>query len=142
MEIKPDSYRKFTRILFDRYVNLEFVRSCYKECQVKDLSISGMFVLGDFQELEDNYCIVNLVQTGVSTGLSLNALAKVARREKDGIAVEFSSMPFDSYMFLQVTLLNESEDPFINEKILSEECPFEVTEHLPTSPGPEDTLQQ
>ena len=141
MEIKPDSYRKFTRILFDRHVNLEFVRSCYMNCKVRDLSISGIFVIGDFKELQDNYCIVNLVQKGLSTGLSLHALAKIARREVDGIALEFTSMPFDSYMFLQVTLLGESDDPFVTEKILSEECPFEVTDELPSSPEAEKTTR-
>lgn len=141
MKIEPDVYRKFTRIKYDRHVNLEFVSDKYENCRIKDLSVSGMFVMGDFQKLSNDYCIVNLVQKGVSTGLSLHALAQVARKNDEGVAVEFTSMPFDSYMFLQIALLNESEDPFVVEKILAEDCPFEVTEHLLTSSKKDDTPQ-
>ena len=44
----------------------------------------------------------------------------------EGIAIEFTSMTFDSYMFLQVALLSEVEDPLPLVIELPEECPFEI----------------
>lgn len=132
MIVEPDPERKFTRINFDRIVNLEFVSQVYENCQIKDLSLSGMFTFGDFQQETGKYCIVNLVQSGISTELNLQALAKVARTTDEGFALEFTSMPFDSYMFLQVTLLSDTGNPILVKKMLAEPCPFEVTDNPPT----------
>ena len=135
MILKADTHRKFTRINFDRQVNLDFISNSYDHCRIKNLSVTGMFVKGDFSRQEGKCCRVNLIQKGVSTDLSLQAQAKVVRKDDEGIAIEFTSMPFDSYMFLNILLLDESDGSQIYTKILSETCPFEVTDDLPICPS-------
>ena len=127
MIIKPDSHRKFNRTSFDRHVDIEFISDKYDNCQIKDLSLAGMFVKGDFkQDHVETKCSINFVQDGISTNLCLEMHAKVVRRNDDGIAVEFSSMPFDSYIFLQSSLIHETEDSILLSNLLIETCPFNI----------------
>ena len=134
MFIEPDSQRKFTRIHFKRHVSLEFISDRYDNCRIKNLSLAGMFVIGNFQQQVDKCCNIYLIKTGVSTELSLQAQAKVVRNNDEGIAIEFTSMPFDSYMFLRLALLDEAEDSLVSDKILAENCPFEVIDDMSISP--------
>lgn len=131
MIIEPDADRNFTRIEFDRQVDLEFVSNSYLQCPIKNLSAGGMFVKGNFSKEEGKCCRILIVQKGVSSDLSLQAIAKVIRKDDEGVALEFTSMPRDSYMLLNLLLLGESDDPLISNKILAESCPFETTDDLP-----------
>ena len=130
MDIEPDKQRAFPRVELYRHVNLEFVRGNYDHCQIKNLSLSGLFIEGDFEKCEGTCCHVDIFQSGKSTELNLQTSARIVRRNGDGIAVEFTSMTYDSYMLLQATLLLEAEDFFAFEKILSVNCPFEVTDEI------------
>ena len=94
MIIEQDNARNFARVHFDHQVNVDFMYGSYDHYQTKNLSLTGMFVIGDFQHHVGEDCLVNLVQTGKSTDISLQALAKVVRKDDEGIAVEFTSMPF------------------------------------------------
>jgi len=134
MIIEPDTHRKFTRIIFDGQVDLEFISDSYHHCRIKNLSLAGMFAIGDFQKQVGKNCNIDLVPADISKDLRLQALAKVVRKNDEGIAIKFTSMPFDSYIFLQATLLNEAEDLLVNKKILAEDYPFEVADDFPISP--------
>jgi len=132
MFIEPDTQRTFTRIHFDHKVSLEFISDSYDSCQIKNLSLTGMFATGAFQKHEGKHCLVNLVQTGIPTDLCLQASAKVIRKSDEGLAIKFTSMPFDSYMLLQAILLSEGEYYLAARHHLSDEnCPFEITDQLP-----------
>jgi hypothetical protein len=126
-----ESRRNYFRINFDRHVDMEFAKHRYDGCQIRDLSLNGMFVAGNFKQQESDPCLVNLVQKSKTTELRLQALAKVVRQEDLGLAVEFTSMTFDSYMYLQTLLLNHNENLLVMAKMLAENCPFHVTEELP-----------
>lgn len=120
--------RVFKRISFDRYVRLDFLSESFDNCQIKNLSLTGMFVIGAFQDKIGEYCLVKLFQKGMSSNVKLLASANVVRTNDEGIAIEFNSMSFDSYMFLQVTLLYEAEEPMVIALELPEECPFEISD--------------
>ncbi len=133
MIIEPDTHRKFTRIRLNRHVNIEFVSDSYDYCRVKNLSLAGMFAVGDFHQQVGRSCNISLVPKNTDTVLNLEALAKVVRKNDEGIAVKFTSMPLDSYIYLQTTLISEAEGPLVNEQILAEDCPFEVTDDFSIS---------
>lgn len=112
---------------------MEFASRRYDGCQIRDLSLQGMFVAGDFTQRENDPCLVKLVQKSKTTDLRLQALAKVVRREDQGVAIEFTSMSFDSYLYLHTLLLNQRENLLVMEKMLKETCPFRVTDDLSAS---------
>jgi len=111
MIIEQDKHRKFTRINIDRQVKLDFIDGSYYS-KVKNLSLTGMFIIGNFQKHEGKYCLIDIYQTGKSTDLSLRASARVVRKNDKGIAIEFVSMPFDSCKFLQSTVPETENYPF------------------------------
>ena len=135
MNIEPDKHRKFSRIHFDRLVKLDFSRERYYS-KVKNLSLTGVFITGNFQKYDGKYCLVNLYQTEKSTNLklSLRASAKVVRKNDKGIAIEFVSMSLESYMFLQSTLIDDAEAALVIRQELPENYPFKITNDLPLSP--------
>ena len=87
-----------------------------------------MFVFGFFEQKVGDTCIVNLCQTGASTKLAMHATATVVWTNDYGLAIQFKSMAFDSYMFLQTTLLYEAKDPMFIGLELPADCPFEIIE--------------
>ena len=129
MIVEQDTRRKSARIHLDRHVNLMFTRDSYDHRQTKNLSLTGMFATGNFQQQVGELCLLNLDQTEMPSDLSLHASAEVVRNNDEGVAVKFTSMPFHSFMFLQITLLNETEYPFNINQILPDTYPFEVTGH-------------
>jgi len=133
--------RQFTRIHFTRKVRLQFDGTDYEFCQIKDLSLTGMFVFGSFKQKVGDTFIVNLCQTGASTKLAMNATAKVVWINDYGLAIQFKSMAFDSYMFLQTTLLYEAENPLFIGLELPEKRPFEIIEAASETPKETDNFQ-
>lgn len=126
--------RKYERLKFDRHVELEFANSAYDFCHIDNLSRTGMFVKGNFKKQEDNCCLVKLVQKGGTTDLSLMAIARVVRKNDKGIALEFTSMTFESYTYLNIILLNGMGNSSIVDKIIKEDCPYELTDHMLIKP--------
>jgi len=82
-----------------------------------------MFIIGNFQKHDGKHCLIDLYQTEKSAdlNLSMRASAKVVRNNDKGIAIEFISMPYESYMFLQSTLPKPHN------------YPFKITDDLPIS---------
>ncbi len=135
----PGKKRKFDRINFHRHVELDFQAKNYLDCEIENLSLTGMFVLGRFDQHVDEHCLVKLSQKGVSSHIKLLALTHVVRKNDEGMALEFTSMSFDSYMFLQVTLLYEADEPLAIGLELPEECPFVIDNKEITLPVEEKT---
>lgn len=118
--------RQFSRIRFDREVLLKFYEREYAPCRLKDLSLTGMYVFGSFNQQGGDICQAHLFQKGVSTLLEINASAKVIWLNDEGLAIQFTSMAYDSYMYLQTTLLYEAGNPLLLGLELPESCPFEL----------------
>lgn len=119
--------RRFIRIDVIQQARLDFENAEYKSCQIKNLSLTGMYVTGEFQQQVDDECIIRYSQTCSSSHFYFKAKARVVRADDKGVAVEFISMPLDSYMLLQTTLLYESVDPLEIGLQLPDDCPFEIT---------------
>ena len=134
MNIEPDTQREFPRIHFDRQVKLNFIHDKYYP-KVNNLSLTGMFIKGGFRKHESKYCLIDLYQTekSVDLNLSLRVSGKVVRQDDKGIAIEFISMSFASYMFLQSTLVNDSEETLAIRQKLSGSYPFKISDDLSIS---------
>jgi hypothetical protein len=105
------SARHYTRVDFQRDVHLHFDGKKYTHNTVNDLSLGGMYVKGDFEQQKGDICTVELSNPENSFGVELRARCAVVRVNDDGIALEFTSMGHESFLFLQTTLLYEAEDP-------------------------------
>ena len=106
---------------------LDFKSISYDPCHIKDISLTGMFVYCVIEQQIGEKCIVRYSQTCSNSYFYYRAKAKVVRKTNDGIAIQFVSMPMDSYMLLQTTLLYGSSNPLGIGLELPENCPYEIT---------------
>ena len=127
MNIKFENRRKFHRINFDGQVNLDFMGDRYDHFQIKNLSLSGMFVTGDFPQQQTENCLINLSLKAKSEEIHLQASVKVAWGNIEGVGLQFTSMKLDSYMSLLSTLINNAEQPSIILHEFPKSSPFEIT---------------
>ena len=127
--------RHHERIHFERRVQIDFFTEVYDQCQVKNISLSGMFVTGKFTHNVEDMCYVNLVQKGRNVYLKLEALAKVVRQEDEGIALHFTSMSFESLLSLEMILLYQLREKTADTEMkLPKDLPFEINEETSCFP--------
>lgn len=119
--------RKFHRIDFDGKVDLQFIGTSYDYCKVKNLSLTGMCVLGDFAPQGVENCSVKLFHKEKSGNNSVKATGKVVWKSNGEIGLQFTGMTFENYMLLQTTLINKAENPAVVLREFPETCPFIIT---------------
>ncbi|MFP7755446.1 PilZ domain-containing protein [Thermodesulfobacteriota bacterium B35] len=105
--------RRFARVLFERTVRFSLHGVAYAGMKIRDLSIGGLFVRGDFPDARpgDRFRL-ELHETGRHSCLILHFGARIVRVEEDGIGLRFTDMTEDAYRFLQTMVLYYTEDPY------------------------------
>ena len=126
MNTKLQNRRKFHRVELDGQVDLEFTSKSYKHCLVKNLSLTGMFVVGNFQQQRSEICYINFSHKTRSGKMQFRALGETVWFNGRGAGLKFTSMIFDSYMSLLTTLINKAEHPKIILTEFPKSYPFEV----------------
>jgi hypothetical protein len=127
MNIKQKNCRKFHRINFDGKANIKFIDDNYDCCHIEDLSLVGMFVKGNFQKHQMEYCHVQLFHKEKSGNNSLHISARVAWSNDEGVGLRFTTMSFENYMLLHTTLINKAAQPATVLHEFPESSPFEIT---------------
>lgn len=125
-----DGQRRFSRVKMVQQVRLGFQHTSYGPCRIKDVNLTGMFVFGKFYQRAGDECIVEYSQTRSASHFYFKARAVIVRTIRAGVALEFISMPMDSYVLLQSTLLFEAVDPLTLVQELPADCPFEITNDI------------
>jgi len=123
--------RNYLRFNINIYADLEFVDQSYENCEVENLSMAGILVKGNFENQKGKCCRVNIIHKGMGTNFELQVQTRVLRNSENEIALEFASMTYDSYMFLNILLLNHADKLFTSKVLLAEDCPFELKNDLP-----------
>ena len=104
--------RRHTRVVFTRTVRLSINDSLVGEFPALNLSMGGLFIDNSLlADVVDGECQLELHEKGEHSSLILKFSAKVVRVEPSGIAVAFTDMEDDSFMFLQTMVLYASDDP-------------------------------
>lgn len=104
--------RRFTRVNFNHDVELNFSGSTYGPQKICNLSLGGFCVRGQFDQQIGDVCAVEL-REAAGKPLSFHAEGKVVWIGGDSMAVEFTAMDHDSFLFLQTALLYQAEDPLL-----------------------------
>ena len=124
--MKIKNRRKFHRINLSERVDLEFIDDTYDCCQIKNLSLTGMFVSGKFPQKQEENCKIDLFHETKSSKTRLQASAIVVWRNDRGVGLKFTSMTRDSYMLLLTTLINSAEQSAIIMHEFPKKCPYEI----------------
>ena len=108
--------RRTTRVKFHTSVDLKFTDTTYEQCEILDLSVKGVFVLGITDRRQDQECEVTLQLSGASSELKLEMKAKVVRVTEDGIGLYFHEVDLDSFSHLKYIVYYNSENPDLSEE--------------------------
>ncbi|MCI5211288.1 MAG: PilZ domain-containing protein [Candidatus Electrothrix sp. ATG2] len=120
--MKNINNRRFSRVGILWAVHLEFQVNEYKSF-VHNVSLSGLFIEGDFAQANGDLCIINLKQSALYKKNVIRAVASVSRFTENGIALEFLSMKLDSFSFLQTILLRKAVQPAeVSREFLMNDC--------------------
>jgi hypothetical protein len=126
MDMKVQNRRNFYRINFDGMANVEIGNENYDCCQVKNLSLTGMFVKGNFQQQVGD-CLINLFHKEKCGNNSLQASGEIVWSNDEGVDLKFTTMSFENYILLQTTLINKAEQPATILRELPKDSPFEIS---------------
>jgi hypothetical protein len=96
--------RQFTRIKFPRPVILDFGKNKY-ECSATNFSLGGIYVKGWFEQQAGDICDIKLSLSETNPEMNIKAVCSVVRLNNNGLALRFTSMEPDSFLFLQEALL-------------------------------------
>ena len=113
--------RKNSRIPFQTTITLDFPQINYQECETRDLSLKGVFVMGITDREMGEQCDVSLHLEGASSKLSLKMKGEVVRIEPDGIALHFYETDLDSFYHLKNILYYNMGNPEKLEEELSDQ---------------------
>ncbi len=100
-------------MIFDRTVRFSLHGVVYAGMKIRDLSLGGLFVLGEFPGAAvHDHCRLELHEVGRHSCLILHFEAQIVRKEKEGIGLRFTAMGEDAYRFLQTMVLYYTDDPY------------------------------
>jgi hypothetical protein len=119
--------RKFQRIEFDGVACLKIGEHNYDCSLIRDLSLTGLFIAGDFQKNGMMNCVVRIFNNK-SDDSSVIATGKVVRVNSEGIAIQFTEMTVDNYLLLKQTLSENAEDSLTISSEFPDAPPFEINE--------------
>ena len=125
--------QRFTRIKPGTKVTMEFPNDKYENCQIRNLSLTKMFVNGVFSVKKGEYCFAYLCKREKRVTSCLQTTARVVRRNASGIGLEFTSMSAETYMFLQELLYGGIMFRDLMQQ-LPDNCPFEIQDPRPIAP--------
>ncbi|WP_417909629.1 PilZ domain-containing protein [Candidatus Electronema sp. PJ] len=120
--------RRFTRINFEQDVKLDFGSTKYEKSTC-NLSMGGLCVKGHFAQFVGDDCKIEMRQAGsVGPVVDFQAKGKVVWINGQNMAIEFTEMEYDSFLFLQTALLYQAEDPLLVSSEFGRDVNFQVLE--------------
>ena len=124
IRMNSDNRRQFLRVDFGGHVCLNFTYDRYDRCQVKDLSLAGLSVLGNFRNLQLKNCQIKLFNETNNETINMQATGKVVWCNEAGVGLKYTEMTFNNYVLLLKTLMKNVEQPSIILHEFSKRSPF------------------
>lgn len=125
--MKNGGIRRFTRVNFKQAVQLDFGERRYEQQIISNISLGGMYVKGRFEQRPGDICSVTLRPAWAGMPTEFRAKGAVVWVTDEGMAVEFASMGYDSFLYLQTALIYESDNPAaLSEEFSDQNVSFAV----------------
>ena len=114
---------------YNKKAIVEFGNESYAGCQIKNLSLTGMFIEGNFKPSRNKKCYINFVRDNNKLDVSfIEVLGEVVRENSEGLGIKITTMKFDHYMRLITELINIAENPVHILSEIPKWCPYEISE--------------
>ena len=119
--------RKFQRVAYYEQAHVIIGDHLYESCQIRNLSLSGMFVAGNFNNKISDNIQISFVRNKKNQKIFLKVLGEITWVNNEGIGIKFHSMNFDCYLTLVEELIINAENPVDVLKEIPGMSPFEIT---------------
>ena len=125
---KSFNRRKFHRIEFDGVACLKIEEYNYDCCPIKDLSLTGLFIRGNFQKHEIENYVVRIFSNKNPDQDSVLATGSIVRVTNEGIVIQFTEMTFENYLLLKSTLIDNAKNYIVIISELPDTPPFKIND--------------
>ncbi len=112
--------REEIRVIFRTTTQLTFKDKEFKDCETKDVSITGALILGVEGPEAGEQCDIVLKLSGSTSDLLLKMKGEVIRTTQEGLAVQFFDVNHDSFCHLKNIVYYNYKHP----EELEEESPL------------------
>ncbi|MCI5133149.1 MAG: PilZ domain-containing protein [Candidatus Electrothrix sp. EH2] len=113
VNIGSKNKRQFTRLHIHLDAELNFGSQFYYKRAVENISLGGLYVVGNFHQQLGDICTVTLNHSELDDALEIHATCFVVRSDEQGLGLEFISMKLDDFCHLQTILLYQADDPVV-----------------------------
>lgn len=110
MEDRVDNAREFTRVDIELSVQIQAGDTIINTDHTKDLSMKGIFVVGDSTLPAGTKCQISLFLQGLEEEVQFEVTGKVCRETAEGMAIEFTELTLEGYEHLQNLVRYNSHD--------------------------------
>lgn len=121
--------REHERINLSRVAGVTFPGHTRHIYPTQDISLTGMFITGQFEHPSGTPCTVTLAERWSGQVFVMDFTGKVARHGQNGIAIKFTEMALKPYALLQTVLLYGSSNPLSLCQEFAKGDPFEISEY-------------
>ncbi len=135
--MSEDNWRRYVRVRFEKLTDILFVDSYPIHNPIINLSLSGMFIEKKCElENTNSPCTITFAKRWSQKILHFVLLGNVVRTDRSGIAINFTEMTHNSFVFLQTLLLYEYNNPVkVGEEFLKP-SPFAIVDSHRTNADP------
>jgi hypothetical protein len=124
--------RQYERIRLSASAKIYFEDKAVEGLRTKDISLSGIYVLGKLQSYPFGACQLSIKGNWLDTeSIFLDFTARISRQDSCGTAFQFTQMNQEIFEMLQTFLLYSSPDPNDLGREFAGNCPFEIWEQGP-----------
>lgn len=124
--MKKENLRHYVRVQFSRLTEILFLDLQPIHAPLIDLSLSGMFIEEACEFDASGSCTITFAHRSPKKNSSMLITGKIVRKNRSGIAIQFTEMNYGTYVFLQTLLLYKSENPATVGEEFLKECPFTI----------------
>lgn len=128
--------RQYERIRLFASANIFFEDKAVEGLRTKDISLSGIYVLGKIQSYPSEACHLSIKGSWLDTQpICLDFTARISRQDYCGTAFQFTQMNHEIFEMLQTFLLYSSPDPLDLGREFAGQYPFEIWDQRPEFHG-------
>lgn len=120
--------RRHARVALSHPVNLSFDEAKPRQHLAKDISLSGMYLVGGTQFYKSSNCLVTISNLPLAQKELIVIKAVLTRFDNLGFGIQFTKMDYQDYGILQTYLLYGCQDPLVMGEEFMQKCPYKVIE--------------
>lgn len=103
--------RRNTRVTFNTLADVKFPDNTYTDCETRDLSMNGVFVVGPQRKKIGEKCEIALHLSGGRADISVVIRGEVSRISDKGLALHFYEIDLENFQHLKNIVYYNSENP-------------------------------